>query len=69
MGDKTQIATIALAAHYAAPLLVIAGTIGHAACRCAWFSWYNFAEKIRCGWFIQLRRNFAVMGAYFSASG
>ena len=26
MGDKTQIATIALAAHYAAPLLVIAGT-------------------------------------------
>lgn len=26
MGDKTQIATIALAAHYAAPLLVIVGT-------------------------------------------
>jgi Ca2+/H+ antiporter, TMEM165/GDT1 family len=26
MGDKTQIATIALAAHYTAPLLVIAGT-------------------------------------------
>lgn len=26
MGDKTQIATIALAAHYAAPLFVIAGT-------------------------------------------
>lgn len=26
MGDKTQIATIALAAHYATPLLVIAGT-------------------------------------------
>ena len=26
MGDKTQIATVALAAHYAAPLLVIAGT-------------------------------------------
>ena len=26
MGDKTQIATIALAAHYAAPVLVIAGT-------------------------------------------
>jgi putative Ca2+/H+ antiporter (TMEM165/GDT1 family) len=26
MGDKTQLATIALAAHYAAPLLVIAGT-------------------------------------------
>jgi putative Ca2+/H+ antiporter (TMEM165/GDT1 family) len=26
MGDKTQIATIALAAHYAAPLTVIAGT-------------------------------------------
>lgn len=26
MGDKTQFATIALAAHYAAPLLVIAGT-------------------------------------------
>ena len=26
MGDKTQIATIALAAHYAAPLMVIAGT-------------------------------------------
>lgn len=26
MGDKTQIATIALAAHYSAPLLVIAGT-------------------------------------------
>ena len=26
MGDKTQIATIALAAHYAAPLWVIAGT-------------------------------------------
>lgn len=26
MGDKTQIATIALAAHYGAPLLVIAGT-------------------------------------------
>jgi len=26
MGDKTQIATVALAAHYAAPVLVIAGT-------------------------------------------
>ena len=26
MGDKTQIATVAMAAHYAAPLLVIAGT-------------------------------------------
>jgi putative Ca2+/H+ antiporter (TMEM165/GDT1 family) len=26
MGDKTQIATIALAAHYAAPVLVIVGT-------------------------------------------
>ncbi len=26
MGDKTQIATIALAAHYAAPLMVVAGT-------------------------------------------
>lgn len=26
MGDKTQIATVALAAHYATPLLVIAGT-------------------------------------------
>ena len=26
MGDKTQIATIALAAHYAAPLLVVIGT-------------------------------------------
>lgn len=26
MGDKTQIATIALAAHYAAPVLVVAGT-------------------------------------------
>jgi len=26
MGDKTQIATIALAAHYATPMLVIAGT-------------------------------------------
>jgi putative Ca2+/H+ antiporter (TMEM165/GDT1 family) len=26
MGDKTQLATIALAAHYVAPLLVIAGT-------------------------------------------
>jgi putative Ca2+/H+ antiporter (TMEM165/GDT1 family) len=26
MGDKTQIATIALAAHYGAPLLVVAGT-------------------------------------------
>lgn len=26
MGDKTQIATVALAAHYAAPLAVIAGT-------------------------------------------
>ena len=26
MGDKTQLATIALAAHYGAPLLVIAGT-------------------------------------------
>lgn len=26
MGDKTQLATIALAAHYAAPLMVIAGT-------------------------------------------
>ena len=26
MGDKTQIATVALAASYAAPLLVIAGT-------------------------------------------
>ena len=26
MGDKTQLATIALAAHYAAPLMVVAGT-------------------------------------------
>lgn len=26
MGDKTQIATIALAAHYAAPLMVVIGT-------------------------------------------
>lgn len=26
MGDKTQIATVALAAHYGAPLLVIAST-------------------------------------------
>ena len=26
MGDKTQIATIAMAAHYASPLLVVAGT-------------------------------------------
>jgi putative Ca2+/H+ antiporter (TMEM165/GDT1 family) len=26
MGDKTQIATVALTAHYSAPLLVIAGT-------------------------------------------
>jgi putative Ca2+/H+ antiporter (TMEM165/GDT1 family) len=26
MGDKTQIATVALAAHYAAPLLVVLGT-------------------------------------------
>ncbi len=26
MGDKTQIATVAMAAHYAAPLLVVAGT-------------------------------------------
>jgi len=26
MGDKTQIATVALAAHYATPLWVIAGT-------------------------------------------
>jgi putative Ca2+/H+ antiporter (TMEM165/GDT1 family) len=26
MGDKTQLATVALAAHYAAPVLVIAGT-------------------------------------------
>ncbi len=26
MGDKTQIATVAMAAHYAAPLMVVAGT-------------------------------------------
>jgi putative Ca2+/H+ antiporter (TMEM165/GDT1 family) len=26
MGDKTQIATVALAAHYGAPLLVVIGT-------------------------------------------
>jgi putative Ca2+/H+ antiporter (TMEM165/GDT1 family) len=26
MGDKTQLATVALAAHYAAPLAVVAGT-------------------------------------------
>jgi putative Ca2+/H+ antiporter (TMEM165/GDT1 family) len=26
MGDKTQVATIAMAAHYAQPLLVVAGT-------------------------------------------
>ena len=26
MGDKTQVATIAMAAHYAAPLMVVAGT-------------------------------------------
>ena len=26
MGDKTQLATIALAAHYGAPIIVVAGT-------------------------------------------
>jgi putative Ca2+/H+ antiporter (TMEM165/GDT1 family) len=26
MGDKTQIATVALAAHYGSPLMVVAGT-------------------------------------------
>ena len=26
MGDKTQLATVALAAHYGAPLMVVAGT-------------------------------------------
>ena len=26
MGDKTQVATVALAAHYASPLLVVIGT-------------------------------------------
>lgn len=26
MGDKTQIATVAMAAHYAQPLMVVAGT-------------------------------------------
>jgi Ca2+/H+ antiporter, TMEM165/GDT1 family len=26
MGDKTQIATVAMAAHYAAPLMVVIGT-------------------------------------------
>jgi Ca2+/H+ antiporter, TMEM165/GDT1 family len=48
MGDKTQLATIALAAHYAAPVLVIAGTtMGMLIADVpAVFLGHKFAEKI-----------------------
>lgn len=48
MGDKTQLATIALAAHYAAPMLVIAGTtMGMLIADVpAVFLGHKFAEKI-----------------------
>ena len=48
MGDKTQFATIALAAHYAAPVLVIAGTtMGMLIADVpAVFLGHKFAEKI-----------------------
>jgi len=48
MGDKTQLATIALAAHYAAPLMVIAGTtLGMLIADVpAVFLGHKFAEKI-----------------------
>lgn len=48
MGDKTQIATIALAAHYATPVLVIAGTtLGMLIADVpAVFAGNKFAEKI-----------------------
>lgn len=66
MGDKTQIATIALAAHYAAPVLVIAGTtLGMLIADVpAVFLGNRFAEKIPMKLVHGIAASiFAVMGA------
>jgi len=67
MGDKTQIATIALAAHYAAPVMVIAGTtLGMLIADVpAVFLGNKFAEKIPMKLVHSIAAGiFAVMGVF-----
>ena len=67
MGDKTQIATIALAAHYAAPVMVIAGTtLGMLIADVpAVFLGNKFAEKIPMRLVHSIAAGiFAVMGVF-----
>lgn len=65
MGDKTQLATIALAAHYAAPMLVIAGTtMGMLIADVpAVFLGHKFADKI------PMRLVHAIAAAIFAVMG
>jgi putative Ca2+/H+ antiporter (TMEM165/GDT1 family) len=65
MGDKTQLATIALAAHYAAPLMVIAGTtLGMMIADVpAVFLGQKFAEKV------SLRLIHTIAAAIFAVMG
>lgn len=66
MGDKTQIATVALAAHYASPLMVVAGTtLGMLIADVpAVFVGNRFAEKIPMKLVHSIAAGiFAVMGA------
>lgn len=67
MGDKTQIATIALAAHYAAPVMVVIGTtLGMMLANVpAVFLGNKFAEKIPMRLVHAIAAGiFAVMGAF-----
>lgn len=67
MGDKTQVATIALAAHYAAPVMVIAGTtLGMMIANVpAVFLGNSFAEKIPMHLVHAIAAGiFAVMGVF-----
>lgn len=65
MGDKTQLATVALAAHYAAPIMVIAGTtLGMLIADVpAVFIGNNFAAKI------PMRLVHGIAAAIFAAMG
>ena len=65
MGDKTQVATIALAAHYAAPLVVVAGTtLGMLIADVpAVFVGNKFAARIPMKWVHSIAAGiFAIMG-------